>query len=602
MISTSTIGFSWVPTLGIPCTGAAKVSVIRQGASKVAGSRVSAADEARGQKSVTKRPAAGGGGGDVVGPSSALDNELCRFDATTGKLIQAGSGALLSDAGTLTLPSPGKIVINLTGAATNVFDAQVKATSDTVLLASTWKGGRGSGVGGAGLGIRHLVQLENDAGSLHDAAKVEHVWDDATDGSEDGRTDFSVMRGGSFIRQLRLDSAGVTIGGGTTLNPKLTFNHTTTDSSIAWNGANARFEIANTILMATTTKMALGATTTYLYQPATGELKLVTPTTDIFILSNEIQLNASDIKLNGRAHLAGAEFKVSGNHHLIEVDPGAIDSHIRFEKGGGLSVVVESTLTDTMLVTHFDTAGSGRAMWVAHEIKNTVSDSGFHMGLNGFAYGSGTADLTRTSTVGGLLGGGYGARWKSNSILSKGLGVWSQVRIEAGNTGTITDAYNFYSEAIDAEDGTITNAYGLRVVPHVVDTGTLANAYGIRVDEQVNAATINYEIFLEGAGEIYFRDGDLRIGSASDGHLTLTADVRIDLTPTTVDQSSTTAAIPPLIIDQADISEEMFELVTTIGTGNAMEAIGAKTLTTTHFIKVTIPGGLTRYIPCGTIA
>ncbi len=69
-----------------------------------------------------------------------------------------------------------------------------------------------------------------------------------------------------------------------------------------------------------------------------------------------------------------------------------------------------------------------------------------------------------------------------------------------------------------------------------------------------------------------------------------------------VDQASTTAAIPVLTLDQADISEEMISFETTIGTGNAIEAVGAKTLTTTHFIKVTLPGGLTRYIPAGTIA
>jgi hypothetical protein len=69
-----------------------------------------------------------------------------------------------------------------------------------------------------------------------------------------------------------------------------------------------------------------------------------------------------------------------------------------------------------------------------------------------------------------------------------------------------------------------------------------------------------------------------------------------------VDQQSTTAAIPVLYLDQADISEEMIEFASTIGVGNAIEAVGAKTLTTTHFIKVTLPGGLTRYIPVGTIA
>lgn len=69
-----------------------------------------------------------------------------------------------------------------------------------------------------------------------------------------------------------------------------------------------------------------------------------------------------------------------------------------------------------------------------------------------------------------------------------------------------------------------------------------------------------------------------------------------------IDQSSTTGAEPVLYLDQADISEEMIEFNTTIGVGNAIEAVGAKTLTTTHFIKITLPGSLTRYIPVGTIA
>jgi hypothetical protein len=83
-------------------------------------------------------------------------------------------------------------------------------------------------------------------------------------------------------------------------------------------------------------------------------------------------------------------------------------------------------------------------------------------------------------------------------------------------------------------------------------------------------------------------------------------DVGIGITGPTaqlhVDQASATAAQPVLYLDQADISEEMIEFNTTIGVGNAIEAVGAKSLTTTHFIKVTLPGALTRYFPVGTIA
>lgn len=70
---------------------------------------------------------------------------------------------------------------------------------------------------------------------------------------------------------------------------------------------------------------------------------------------------------------------------------------------------------------------------------------------------------------------------------------------------------------------------------------------------------------------------------------------------TTIYQASTTAAVPVLVLEQRDVSEEMIEFVSTAGTGNAVEAAGSKTLTTTHFIKVTVNGD-TRYIPVGTIA
>lgn len=69
-----------------------------------------------------------------------------------------------------------------------------------------------------------------------------------------------------------------------------------------------------------------------------------------------------------------------------------------------------------------------------------------------------------------------------------------------------------------------------------------------------------------------------------------------------IDQETDNAAMPVLLLDQADVSEEMIEFTSTIGVGNAIEAVGGKTLTATHFIKVTLPGDLTRYIPVGTIA
>lgn len=68
-----------------------------------------------------------------------------------------------------------------------------------------------------------------------------------------------------------------------------------------------------------------------------------------------------------------------------------------------------------------------------------------------------------------------------------------------------------------------------------------------------------------------------------------------------INQAGTALAIPALKITQADVSEEFFEFVSTVGEGNAIEAVGSKELTTTHFVKVSL-GGTALYFPVGTIA
>jgi hypothetical protein len=54
----------------------------------------------RGDQTYAVPEAGGGGVGDVIGPASATDNALARYDSTTGKLLQDGA-VTESDAGTL---------------------------------------------------------------------------------------------------------------------------------------------------------------------------------------------------------------------------------------------------------------------------------------------------------------------------------------------------------------------------------------------------------------------------------------------------------------------------------------------------------------------
>ncbi len=142
------------------------------------------------------------------------------------------------------------------------------------------------------------------------------------------------------------------------------------------------------------------------------------------------------------------------------------------------------------------------------------------------------------------------------------------------STGYAATATGFYTEAT----GSYSFSAGRRAIAN--HDGTFV--WGDSTDADFTSTTTNQ--FLIRAG------GGVGIGTASPA------------ASLSVDQTSTTGALPVLELTQLDISEEMILFDTTIGTGNAIEAVGAKALTTTHFIKVTLPGALTRYIPAGTIA
>ncbi len=148
---------------------------------------------------------------------------------------------------------------------------------------------------------------------------------------------------------------------------------------------------------------------------------------------------------------------------------------------------------------------------------------------------------------------------------------------------------------------TVTNLTLIELgIQSIVSTVTITNPISFKIEAWPSDPTYTngpHAIVQEGVSDGNWLGGYTYVGGAS-----LPALTTIDNAALTVDQDASGGAIPVLTLDQADVSEEMIEFITTIGTGNAIEAIGAKTLTTTHFVKVTIPGGLTRYIPVGTIA
>lgn len=121
--------------------------------------------------------------GDVVGPSSAVDNAIVRFDATTGKLVQ-GSTTTLSDAGALVLPVSGSFFLTVAGT-----DGGTGINS----------GGTISGIA-AGGAISYQLLMTNDAWARLGSGKTIN-WNSATD-MNSGSLDTTIARAAAGIVKI----------------------------------------------------------------------------------------------------------------------------------------------------------------------------------------------------------------------------------------------------------------------------------------------------------------------------------------------------------------------------------------------------------------
>lgn len=98
----------------------------------------------------------GGGSGDVVGPASAVDNAIARFDTTTGKAIQ-NSGASVTDNGTVTTVASAAgypALIITPGAVMTTPTAGAIEADANALYGTTDAGNRGV------IPIKHLIRAD----------------------------------------------------------------------------------------------------------------------------------------------------------------------------------------------------------------------------------------------------------------------------------------------------------------------------------------------------------------------------------------------------------------------------------------------------------
>jgi hypothetical protein len=81
----------------------------------------------------------GGGSGDVVGPASATDNAVVRFDGTTGKLVQNSAVTVADTTGNITGGTYNKVTITApaTGSTLTVADGKTLTANNTLTLSGT---------------------------------------------------------------------------------------------------------------------------------------------------------------------------------------------------------------------------------------------------------------------------------------------------------------------------------------------------------------------------------------------------------------------------------------------------------------------------------
>lgn len=117
-------------------------------------------------------------------------------------------------------PANGLIVADDVGVGTSapttrlhIYDEKA-ANTEVMDVLTIDRGVTGAGVGASGLGAGIALRLETDsAATMHEAGRINAVWEDATNGYEASKLDFGVVSGGTPATRMSLSSAGTLLVG-----------------------------------------------------------------------------------------------------------------------------------------------------------------------------------------------------------------------------------------------------------------------------------------------------------------------------------------------------------------------------------------------------
>lgn len=269
-------------------------------------------------------------------------------------------------------------------------------------------------------------------------------------------------------------------------------------------------------------------------------------------------------------------------HRIIDIDPAAPDSTIAINSAGVVAINSAVLSTARLLIKSDGTGDSDFPL----KLRNSSSVDIFDFRSDGFA-----DHRQQGTTASAMQARPTSVSYAGNSISSL-------------STRSASDAFNHVRYTVSSG---ATEVYKIRGDGSVLITyrGTTSNPISALANEagfvgdvingvSIRAASTAFNLLRLRTGttvtQFVFR-GDGRFGAG--GITSPTATIHAE--------TGSADAIPVIQLDQDDVSEEMIEMNSTAGVGNAIEAAAAKTLTATLFIKATI-NGATVYIPAGTIA
>lgn len=181
------------------------------------------------------------GSGDVVGPASATDNAIARFDGTTGKLVQ-NSDCTISDTGAVTLgPATGASLTHTiqSGGGTTLLNLTSSAGAFSTQIKFNATGGGNGGIlipASGGFTFRN-----NTDTATFGEITTSGVW---TLGPSSGATAGHVIQS-SVAASTSVIYCRKHTGGDTTSNYYLTFTTDTTIQGYIWNNAAGNIELLN---------------------------------------------------------------------------------------------------------------------------------------------------------------------------------------------------------------------------------------------------------------------------------------------------------------------------------------------------------------------